>query len=77
MIKGFFFYRVDISSNEFSVGMSIENPSSILPDIADAKFSVRDEAMVAAQEAGNFTFIFFDSFVKHRFLKHSSSLFYV
>jgi hypothetical protein len=59
MIKRFFFYRVDVSGNEFSVGVSIEDTLSILPDIADAKFSVGDEAMVAAQEAGNLIFFRF------------------
>jgi hypothetical protein len=48
MIKRFFFYRVDVSGNEFSIGMSIEDPSSILSDVTDAKFSVGDRAMVAA-----------------------------
>jgi hypothetical protein len=48
MIKRFFFYGVDVSGNEFSIGMSIEDPSSILPDVTDAKFSVGDEATVAA-----------------------------
>jgi hypothetical protein len=33
--------------------MSIEDTSSIFPDIADAKFSIRDQTMVAAQKAGN------------------------
>jgi hypothetical protein len=75
MVKGFLFYRVDISGNKLSIGMGIENPSSILPDVADAKFPAGDEAMVAAQEAGNLV-ICFRSFIKHRFLKHGSSLSY-
>jgi hypothetical protein len=61
MIKRFFFYGVDVSGNEFSIGMSIEDTSSILPNVTDAKFSVGDEAMVAAQEAGNL--IFFHLFI--------------
>jgi uncharacterized FAD-dependent dehydrogenase len=48
MIKRFFFNGVDVPGNEFSIGVSIEDPSSILPDVTDAKFSVGDEAMVAA-----------------------------
>jgi uncharacterized FAD-dependent dehydrogenase len=48
MIKRFFFYGVDASGNEFSIGMRVEDPSSILSDVTDAKFSVGDEAVVAA-----------------------------
>jgi hypothetical protein len=48
MIKRFFFYRVNASGDELSVGVSIEDPFSVLSDVADAEFSVGDEAMVAA-----------------------------
>jgi len=38
---------------QFAIGMGIEDPSSILPDIAYAKTSVGDQATVTAQKTGN------------------------
>jgi hypothetical protein len=54
MIERFLFDRVDILGNEFAIRMSIKNAVLILPDIADAEFSFRDQAVVAAQETGDF-----------------------
>jgi hypothetical protein len=71
MVKRFFFYGVDVLGNEFSIGMSIEDTSFILPDVADPKFSIGDQAMVAAQEAGDF--VGSRPFIKHCLLEHSLS----
>jgi hypothetical protein len=71
VVEGFFLDGVDVLGNEVSISMSKENTTSILPDIADAKFSVGDPAMVAAQKAGNRIASHF--FIKHRFLEHCLS----
>jgi len=59
MVERFFLDRVDVTSNEFSIGMGKKDTPSIFPDAADAKFSIGDEAMVAAQEAENLIPFFF------------------
>jgi len=74
VVERFFLDGVDVLGNEISISMSKEDTASILPDIADAKFSVRDPAMVAAQKAGNLIASHF--FIKHRFLEHSLSPLY-
>jgi hypothetical protein len=71
MVKRFFFYWVDILGNEFAVGMGIENTSFILPDAADAKSSIGDMTVMAAQETGDL--IAFNFFIKHRFFEHGLS----
>jgi len=71
MVKRLLFDRVDAPGNEFSVGVGVENATSILPDIADAKFPIRNQAMVTAQKAGNL--IVFHSLIEHPFFQHSFS----
>ncbi len=51
--------------------MRIENAPSVFPDVADAKFSIGDQTMVAAQEAGDLIVLLL---VKHRFFEHRFSL---
>ena len=75
MVKRFLLYGVDVLGNDFSIGMSIEDASSIFPDIADAKFSIRDQTIVAAQEARNL--IAFHYFIEHRFFQHGISSWYL
>jgi len=53
MVERFFFDGVDVLSDELSIGMRIENAPSVFPDVADAKFSIGDQTMVATQEAGD------------------------
>jgi hypothetical protein len=48
--------------------MGKENTASIFPDAADAKFSIGDQTMVAAQEAGDLIVFLF--LIKHRFFEH-------
>jgi len=71
VVERFFLDGIDVLGNEFSISMREENTASILPYIADAKFSVGDPAMVAAQKAGNRIAPHF--FIKHRFFEHCSS----
>ncbi len=72
MVERFFFDGVDVLSNEFSIGMSKENASSVFPDVADTEFSIGDQTMVTAQEAGDL--IVFLLLIKHRFFEHRFSL---
>jgi hypothetical protein len=53
MVERFLFDGVDILGDELAIGMGIKNAVLILPDIADPKFSFRDQAVVTAQEAGD------------------------
>jgi hypothetical protein len=53
MVERFLFDRVDILGDELAIGMGIKNAVLILPDIADPKFSFRDQAVVTAQETGD------------------------
>jgi hypothetical protein len=53
MVERFLFDGVDILGDEFTIGMSIKNTVLILPDVADPKFSFRDQAVVTAQETGD------------------------
>jgi hypothetical protein len=71
VVERFFLDGVDVLGNEFSISMSKENTTSILPDIADTKFSIGNPTMVAAQKAGNLIASHF--FIKHRFFEHSLS----
>jgi len=74
VVERFFFDGVDVLGNEFSIGVGIENTASIFSDVADAKFSIGDQAMVAAQKAGNL--IVFHFVIKYRFFEHGLSPFY-
>ena len=60
-------------SDEFSVGMCVEHAPPVFPHVADAKFSIRDDAMVVAQEAMNF--VGFQFFVKVGFMEHGATSF--
>jgi hypothetical protein len=71
VVKGFFFDAVDTLSDELSIGMSIEDAPSVFPDVADAGFSIGDQTMVAAQEAGDLIVFLF--LIKHRFFEHRFS----
>jgi len=53
MVERFLFDGVDILGDEVTIGMGIKNAVLILPDIAEPKFSFRDQAAVAAQETGD------------------------
>jgi len=44
MIKRFLLNRVDMFSNQFSVGVGVEGALSILPDPADAVSPIRNAA---------------------------------
>jgi hypothetical protein len=57
--------------NESPVRLRVEKASPIFPDIADAKFPIGDDAMVAAQEAMNF--VGFQFLIKVGFLHHWST----
>ena len=52
MVQGFLLDGVDMLGDEVAIGMGIKKAVLILPNIADPKFSFRDQAVVAAQETG-------------------------
>jgi hypothetical protein len=54
MVERFLFDGVDILGDELAIGMGIKNAVLILPDIANPKFSFRDQTVMTTQEAGNF-----------------------
>ncbi len=72
MVKRLFFDGVDILSNKVTIGMGIERSASVFPDIADTKFPVRDQAVVAAQETGNL--LLFRFLIKQSFFLHDDGL---
>jgi hypothetical protein len=48
MIKGLFLDRVHMLGDHGSIGMGVKDASLVLPDLADTKFSLGDDAVMAA-----------------------------
>jgi hypothetical protein len=51
MVERLFFDGVEMLGDEFSVSMGVENAAFVFPYMTDSKFSIGDQAEVAAKVA--------------------------
>jgi hypothetical protein len=71
MIKRFFFYRVNMLSDDFPIGMGIKDTAPVLSDTADAELPFVDDTMVITEKAVHL--VVFQFLVEKGFLQHDSS----
>ena len=68
MVEGLFFNGVHVLGDDGSIGMGVKDTILVLPHLADAKFPVRDDTVMAAKKTVDLVSL--DFFVEKGFFEH-------